>query len=52
MTTIADLVDTLSEALGVERSSVAVAARKLQLSGAVPTSHRGRHGGVAVTAAS
>ena len=51
MTTIADLVDTLSEALGVERSSVAVAARKLQLDGAVPTDERGRHGGIAMTAA-
>ena len=51
MTTIADLVDTLSEALGVDRGSVAVAARKLQLDGAVPTGERGRHGGVAMTAA-
>ena len=50
MTTIADLVDTLSEAIGVERGSVAVTARKLQLDGAMPTGERGRHGGVAMTA--
>lgn len=50
MATITDLVDALSEALGVERGSVAVAARKLQLADVMPTGERGRHGGVDMTA--
>ena len=50
MATIADLVSALADGLGVERSSVTVAARKLQLAGAVPIGKRGRHGGVSMGA--
>ncbi len=51
MATITDLTNVLAEALGIGRAPVTTTARYLREAGLLPTGERGRHGGVAMTAA-